>query len=60
MSHSVAFAVEGADKAQILAQIYQGPRDPLKYPAQIVQPSSRRLSWFVDALAAGMLREKAH
>jgi 6-phosphogluconolactonase len=59
MSRSIVFAVEGAEKAQILAHVYEGPRDPLKYPAQIVQPASGRLSWFVDELAAGMLREKA-
>jgi 6-phosphogluconolactonase len=60
MARSVAFAVAGPDKAQILAQVYQGPRDPVKYPAQIVAPASGRLSWFVDELAAGMLRERAH
>jgi 6-phosphogluconolactonase len=59
-AHAVAFAVEGADKAAILAAVYEGPRDPTKYPAQIVQPSSGQLTWLVDDLAAGMLREKAH
>jgi 6-phosphogluconolactonase len=58
-SRSVAFAVQGADKAQILAEVYEGPRDPVKYPAQIVHPSGR-LTWFVDELAAGMLRKKTH
>jgi 6-phosphogluconolactonase len=60
MARSVAFAVQGPDKAQILAQVYEGPRDPVKYPAQVVQPLSGRLVWFVDELAAGMLREKTH
>jgi 6-phosphogluconolactonase len=53
---TVAFAVEGAEKAAILATVYQGPRDPVKYPAQIVEPVSGRLMWLVDDLAAGMLR----
>ena len=58
LSRSVAFAVAGADKAQILAEVYEGPTDPVKYPAQIVHPASGKLTWFVDELAAGMLRKK--
>ncbi len=60
LARTVVFAVEGAAKAQILAAVYQGPFDPVKYPAQIVKPVSKRLLWFVDELAAGMLTEKAH
>ncbi len=60
LSRNVAFAVQGADKAQILAEVYEGPSDPVKYPAQIVHPASGRLMWFVDELAAGMLRKKTH
>jgi 6-phosphogluconolactonase len=59
MARNVVFAVEGPDKAQILADVLEGPRDPAKYPAQIVQPMSGRLIWFVDELAAGLLKEKA-
>lgn len=59
-ARAVAFAVEGAEKAAILAAVYEGPRDPTKYPAQIVQPASGQLTWLVDELAAGILREKAH
>jgi 6-phosphogluconolactonase len=60
LSRSVAFAVQGADKAQILAEVYEGPPDPMKYPAQVVHPEGGRLTWFVDELAAGMLRKKTH
>jgi 6-phosphogluconolactonase len=42
MSRNVVFAVQGPEKAQILAEVYEGPRDPLKYPAQIVQPAAGR------------------
>jgi 6-phosphogluconolactonase len=59
MSRNVVFAVQGPEKAQILADVYEGPLDPVKYPAQIVQPTSGRLMWFVDEMAAGMLKEKA-
>lgn len=56
LGHTVAFAVEGADKAEILEAVYHGPFDPVKYPAQIVQPASGRLIWLVDDMAAGMLK----
>ncbi|HMF27506.1 MAG TPA: 6-phosphogluconolactonase [Candidatus Cybelea sp.] len=55
LGRTVAFAVEGSEKADILAAVYQGPADPVKYPAQIIEPSSGRLIWLVDEMAAGML-----
>ncbi len=58
LARTVAFAVEGLDKAAALAAVYEGPIDPSKYPAQIVHPASGRLIWMVDELAAGMLKEK--
>ncbi len=58
LARTVVFAVEGGAKAQILAAVYQGPVDTVKYPAQAVQPLSGRLLWFVDELAAGMLKEE--
>jgi 6-phosphogluconolactonase len=59
LGHTVAFAVEGTEKADILAAVYQGPIDPVKYPAQIVQPVPGRLIWLVDEMAAGMLKRSA-
>jgi 6-phosphogluconolactonase len=59
MARSVVFAVEGPEKAQIVAEVLEGARDPAKYPAQAIQPTSGRLIWLLDELAAGMLREKA-
>jgi 6-phosphogluconolactonase len=59
LARTVVFAVEGPDKAAILAAVYEGPVDPVKYPAQIVRPLSGRLLWLVDELAAGMLKAKA-
>jgi 6-phosphogluconolactonase len=57
-ARTVAFAVEGVQKTAILATVLEGPRDPTKYPAQIVAPASERLLWLVDELAAGMLHNK--
>jgi 6-phosphogluconolactonase len=59
LARMVVFAVEGAEKAGILATVCEGPRDPTNYPAQIVDPASGQLIWLVDELAAGMLHEKA-
>jgi 6-phosphogluconolactonase len=59
LGRTVAFAVEGSDKADILAAVYQGPIDPVKYPAQIIQPVPGRLIWLVDELAAGLLHGRA-
>lgn len=58
-ARTVAFAVEGGEKAQIFASVYEGPVDTVKYPAQIVRPASGRLVWLVDELAAGMLKQRA-
>lgn len=51
----VIFAVEGAPKAQVLAAVYQGPIDAVRYPAQAVAPSPGQLLWLVDEAAASLL-----
>lgn len=59
LSRTVAFTVQGQEKAAVLAAVYDGPIDPVKYPAQIVRPISGRLIWIIDDFAAGMLKQKA-
>jgi 6-phosphogluconolactonase len=59
LARVVAFAVEGVEKADILAKVLEGPLDPTAYPAQIVAPKPGRLIWLTDVLAAGMLRQRA-
>jgi 6-phosphogluconolactonase len=51
----VWFLVAGADKAAALAQVLAGPRDPARYPSQLIAPSPGELTWFVDAAAAASL-----
>jgi len=46
------FLVSGEDKAEALRAVLEGPRDPARYPAQIVE--GNRL-WMVDRAAAGLL-----
>jgi 6-phosphogluconolactonase len=53
-SRAVLILVAGAGKAEALARAREGPPDPQKYPVQLVAPASGRLSWLIDAAAAGM------
>ena len=52
----IHFQVAGANKAQALAEVLEGPADPERLPAQLIQPTSGRLLWFVDQAAAAGLR----
>lgn len=54
---SVVFAADGEAKATALRAVLEGPRDVTRWPAQIVQPSSGRLTWLVDEAAARGLNE---
>jgi 6-phosphogluconolactonase len=51
----VWFLVAGDNKADALAQVLEGPSDPVRLPAQLVQPQAGELIWFIDAAAAGKL-----
>jgi 6-phosphogluconolactonase len=54
-ARAVRFLVAGADKAAALSQVLAGPRDPARYPSQLVAPESGDLLWFVDDAAASTL-----
>jgi 6-phosphogluconolactonase len=49
----VIFMVAGADKAEALRKVLEGP--PGQFPAQRVQPLNGSLSWFLDEAAARKL-----
>jgi 6-phosphogluconolactonase len=49
------FLVSGAAKAEPLAAVLEGPRDPERLPSQGVAPSDGALVWLVDAAAAARL-----
>jgi 6-phosphogluconolactonase len=51
----IAFVVSGSAKAAILRKVLEGPRRPNELPAQLIEPSSGRIRWFVDAPAAAEL-----
>ena len=45
----------GADKAPALKQVFEGPRDPLQFPAQILDIRTAETTWFLDEDAAAQL-----
>lgn len=51
----VAFVVAGADKADALAEVLQGARNPEHYPSQLIAPQGA-LRFLVDEAAAAKLR----
>ena len=53
-ARKVLITVTDANKAQRLAEVLEGPRDPERLPVQLIQPQSGRLTWLVDSAAAGM------
>ncbi len=53
----VMFMVTGEEKAAAVKAVLEGPRDPDRYPAQIVAPEDGEVLWLMDKAAAGMLAQ---
>lgn len=49
----VLYLVCGADKAEAVRAVFQGPREPKRFPAQLVGLAAE---WFLDEAAAGLLQ----
>jgi 6-phosphogluconolactonase len=58
-ARTIAFVVGGADKARAVQQVLDGVRDPLRYPAQLIEPAHGRLVWLLDRAAASLLPPRA-
>lgn len=54
-ARNVAITAGGAEKADALRAVLEGPREIDVYPAQTVHPHGGELRWFVDAAAAARL-----
>lgn len=54
-ARNVAITAGGAEKADALRAVLEGPKHPNIYPAQLVAPKDGELRWFVDAAAAAKL-----
>jgi 6-phosphogluconolactonase len=51
----VVFLVSGADKAQVLETVLEGPYQPRKLPAQLIRPYGKPPIWLVDKAAGHKL-----
>lgn len=53
----VAFIISGASKAQVLKEVLEGPRDPMRLPAQLVKPELHggEVYWLADKEAGSYL-----
>jgi 6-phosphogluconolactonase len=49
------FVATGKEKAEAVRDVITGPRDPLKFPAQIIEPADGELIWLLDKAAASLL-----
>jgi 6-phosphogluconolactonase len=56
-TRAVVFIVSSASKAKVLKEVLEGPRDPMRLPAQLIQPELHggELYWLVDRPAALLL-----
>ncbi len=51
----VMFMVTGVEKAAAVKSVLEGPRDPDRYPAQMVAPEDGEILWLMDKAAASLL-----
>lgn len=54
----VLFLVTGADKADALQAVLEGPYNPDEYPAQIIRPPRGEVTWMLDPAAASKLHTR--
>jgi 6-phosphogluconolactonase len=56
LANNVAFLVFGSGKAEAVKQVIEPEeRNPMLYPAQLIQPIEGSLTWFLDEDAAALL-----
>ncbi len=53
----VLFLVGGAEKADAVQQVLEGPYDPAEYPSQGVQTPDGTVTFLLDTAAASKLRQ---
>jgi 6-phosphogluconolactonase len=57
-ANHVAFLTFGANKADAIKAVFEEVKDYNKYPAQLINPESGNLHWFVDEAAVSKLSQK--
>jgi len=58
-ARQVAFLVSGANKAEMVHRVLEGPYQPVVLPSQIIKPTRGELRWLLDAPAAVQLRRES-
>jgi 6-phosphogluconolactonase len=53
---AIHFLVSGADKADAVTAVLEGPRNESRWPAQVVDPLDGEVLWLLDTAAASRLR----
>jgi 6-phosphogluconolactonase len=53
----ITFLVAGADKAETLKRVIQGPFQPDVLPSQLIRPTDGQLTWLIDEAAARLVKE---
>lgn len=53
-SRAVLFMVAGENKSEAVRQVLEGPYEPERYPAQLIDSDKTRVIWLLDPGAAGM------
>lgn len=51
----VMFIVAGEGKAQAVKNVLEGPEDPSRFPAQLINPEEGTVIWLLDKAAASLL-----
>jgi 6-phosphogluconolactonase len=51
----VFFLIGGADKAEVVRDVFLGPRDPDRLPAQMIRPAGGILTLLLDKAAAALI-----
>jgi 6-phosphogluconolactonase len=52
------FIVTGTEKAAAVRDVIEGPRDPDRFPAQLIAPDDGEVVWMLDRAAASLLRAR--
>jgi 6-phosphogluconolactonase len=50
-ARKIVFLVCGGSKAPALEVVWHGPKEPVKFPAQLIHPTNGELWWFTDSAA---------
>lgn len=54
-AENVLFLVSGAEKAEAVKRVLEGPHQPELLPAQLIRPATGSLYWLLDAESAALL-----